>query len=90
MISSQMTTSTSSSTSPPPPGPVRPTTSWMKACGRLAMMPIMINREMPLPRPRSVMRSPSHMTNSVLELRMTTLVNIQKVPSGRALASIVA
>ena len=54
------------------------------------MMPIMINREMPLPRPRSVMRSPSHMTNSVLELRMTTLVNIQKVPSGRALASIVA
>ena len=38
-------------------------TSWMKACGRRAMIPIIMIREIPFPTPLSVIRSPSHKMN---------------------------
>ena len=44
------------------------------------MMPIMINSEMPLPTPFSVMRSPSHMMSRVLQVKMVTAENHQNAP----------
>ena len=54
------------------------------------MIPIMMINEIPLPRPRSVIRSPNHITNKVEQVRITMLVNNQNWPSGRAPASMVA
>ena len=46
--------------------PVRACSSvWPIACGRPAAMPAKISSEMPLPRPRSVICSPSHIRNIV-------------------------
>ena len=55
--------------------------SWTMAWGNVAMMPIMINSEMPLPTPLSVMRSPSHMMSSVLHVKMVTAENHQNAPA---------
>ena len=44
------------------------------------MMPIMMSKEMPLPTPLSVMRSPNHMMSSVLHVKMVTAENHQKAP----------
>ena len=41
------------------------------------MMPIMMSRLMPLPTPRSVMRSPRYMMSSVELVRMSTALNHQ-------------
>ena len=43
------------------------------ACGRPATMPAKMIIEMPLPRPRSVICSPSHMRNMVPVMRVTTV-----------------
>ena len=45
------------------------------------MMPIMMSKEMPLPTPLSVIRSPSHMMSKVLHVKMVTAENHQN-PSG--------
>ena len=63
---------------------MRPTTSCAKLWGNWARMPIMMMSEIPLPKPRSVMRSPSHMTNRVLAVRMITLVINQNLSSSGA------
>ena len=44
------------------------------ALGRPAAMPAKIRIEMPLPRPRSVICSPSHIRNIVPAVRLTTAV----------------
>ena len=43
--------------------------------GSRAMMPIMMIREIPLPIPLSVIRSPSHITKMVPAVRMTMEVS---------------
>ena len=46
--------------------PVRPpSNSWAMPCGILATMPAMMISEMPLPMPRLVICSPSHIRNMV-------------------------
>ena len=57
-----------------PPAPVVLNFSAISAAnanGRRAMIPIMMMREIPFPIPRSVMRSPSHITNIVPPRRIT-------------------
>ncbi len=67
---------------------MRLTNSCRKDSGRRARMPIMMINEVPFPRPRSVIRSPSHITKSVLQVRMITLTGNHKASfTGRALAS---
>ncbi len=43
------------------------------ACGSRARMPTVMIREMPLPMPRSVICSPSHMSNIVAVVRISTV-----------------
>ena len=47
----------------PPPSFKREENSWMIAAGKRAMIPIRMIKEIPLPIPRSVIRSPNHITN---------------------------
>ena len=71
MTRNQMTSSTTRMRGPPTP---LPWNFWpisaTRAYGRRATIPIMMIREIPLPIPRSVMRSPSHITNMVPAIRM--------------------
>ena len=53
--------------------------SCMNACGRRAMIPIMIIKEIPLPTPLSVMRSPNQRTNILPAARMTVAVIMKAV-----------
>ena len=48
---------------PPPASFKRLENSWMTALGKRAMIPIKMMKEIPFPTPRSVMRSPNHITN---------------------------
>ena len=50
--------------------------SFRSDCGRKAMMPIMMISEMPLPMPFSVIRSPSHITNTVPAVRQITQTTV--------------
>ena len=50
------------------------------AFGRPAAMPAKIRIEMPLPRPRSVICSPSHIRNIVPATRLTTAVRRKPKP----------
>ncbi len=50
------------------------------ACGNPATMPAKISSEIPLPTPRSVICSPSHIRNSVPAVRPTTVVNTKLGP----------
>jgi len=50
------------------------------ALGRPAAMPAKIRIEMPLPRPRSVICSPSHIRNIVPATRLTTAVRRKPKP----------
>ena len=56
--------------------PSRPISLAIEA-GRKAMMPIMMISEMPLPIPFSVIRSPSHIMNSVPLVRQITVVTMK-------------
>src|SRR3954466_5589912 len=59
-------------------------TSPAMARGRPAAMPPKIRMEMPLPRPRSVICSPSHIRNIDPATRLTTAVRRKPSPRGRA------
>ncbi|MNR42808.1 hypothetical protein D3C85_1613670 [compost metagenome] len=50
------------------------------AAGRPATIPAKIRMEIPLPRPRSVICSPSHMTNMVPVTKVTTVVKRNSMP----------
>ena len=54
--------------------------NWPSAFGRPAAMPAKIRIEMPLPRPRSVICSPSHIRNIVPATRLTTAVRRKPKP----------
>ena len=51
-----------------------------KALGKPAAMPAKIRMEMPLPRPRSVICSPSHIRNMVPAVRLTMAVTRKPNP----------
>ena len=51
-------------------------TSRLVALGRRATMPAKMMSEMPLPMPRSVMRSPSHMMKAVPAVRVITVMKV--------------
>ncbi|MDT4869874.1 hypothetical protein FQZ97_1049250 [compost metagenome] len=50
------------------------------ALGKPAAMPAKIRMEIPLPSPRSVICSPSHMRNMVPATRLTTAVRRKPIP----------
>ena len=72
MTASRKTISKRNHTSPPAPPEARVPHSASTAPGRRAMIPIMMIRDTPLPRPLSVIRSPSQRTN-ILPAAMTTI-----------------
>ena len=49
-------------------------------CGKRAIMPMKIMREMPLPIPRSVICSPSHIMNIVPAVRKTSVLSVKPKP----------
>ena len=59
----KITISTMNTIKPPPASFKRLENSWMIALGKRAMIPIKMMKEIPFPTPRSVMRSPNHITN---------------------------
>ena len=64
--------------------PVRPNSRVpAKALGRLATMPEKMIREIPLPTPRAVICSPSHIRNMVPPTRVTTVVKRKNRPGSR-------
>ena len=61
--------------------PVRPSSRVdASACGRLATMPDMMISEMPLPMPRAVICSPSHIRKTVPPTRVTTVTRRKNSP----------
>ena len=61
--------------------PVRPSSRVeARACGRLATMPAKMISEMPLPTPRAVICSPSHIRNTVPPTRVTTVTSRKNRP----------
>ena len=60
---SMITISRMNTINPPPASLRREENSWMIAAGKRAMIPMRMMKEIPLPRPRSVIRSPNHITN---------------------------
>ena len=61
--------------------PVRPSSSVATSAeGRLATMPAKMIRLMPLPMPRAVICSPSHIRNMVPPTRVTTQENRKNIP----------
>ena len=61
--------------------PVRPSSRVeTKACGRFATIPAKMIRLMPLPMPRAVICSPSHIRNIVPPTRVITAESRKKVP----------
>lgn len=65
-------------------------TSWKvlyMADGMFATMPTNIMRDMPLPIPRSVICSPSHMRNVVPVVRVTIVRSLKSHPGLRTMAS---
>ena len=48
------------------------------AKGRRAMIPIIMSKEIPLPTPLSVIRSPSHITNKVPQIKIMILETQKK------------
>jgi len=74
------TISTRNMTKPPPCSSNREKNSEAKAKGRLAIIPIMISKDIPLPTPLSVIFSPNHITKNVPVVRMSTVVILKKEP----------
>ena len=78
-------------TKPPPEIAVnRLLASWKKACGNRAMIPIIMIKEIPLPTPLSVMRSPSHKMNMepAAKISVAGIINaVQLMPVARAPAA---
>ena len=65
----------------PESAPVRPSSrSAAKADGMRATMPEKMMSEMPLPTPRAVICSPSHIRKMVPPVRVTTVVRRKKMP----------
>jgi hypothetical protein len=61
--------------------PVRPSSNKpAKALGRFATIPAKIISEIPLPTPRAVICSPSHITNMVPPTSVMTAVNRKNMP----------
>ena len=61
--------------------PVRPSSRvWIRALGRAATMPAKMISETPLPTPRAVICSPSHIRNSVPPTRVTTVTKRKNRP----------
>ena len=61
--------------------PVRPSSSvLLNACGRLATMPEKMISEMPLPMPRLVICSPSHIRKIVPPVSVTMVVSLKNRP----------
>ena len=61
--------------------PVRPSSRVAaRACGRLATMPAKMISEMPLPTPRAVICSPSHIRNIVPPISVITVVRRKNMP----------
>ena len=61
--------------------PVRPSSrAPASACGRLATMPAKMISEMPLPTPRAVICSPSHIRKTVPPVSVTTVVRRKNRP----------
>ena len=61
--------------------PVRPSSRVAtRACGRLATMPAKMISEMPLPTPRAVICSPSHIRNMVPPTSVTTVTMRKNIP----------
>ena len=67
----RMMSSTTRRRIPPTAVPHFAETSAPSAKGRRAMIPTIMMREIPLPIPRSVILSPSHITNIVPPMRIT-------------------
>ena len=61
--------------------PVRPSSRVdASACGRFATMPGKMISEMPLPTPRAVICSPSHIRNTVPPTKVTTVTSRKNSP----------
>ena len=61
--------------------PVRPSSRVeASACGRFATIPAMMIREMPLPTPRAVICSPSHIRKTVPQTSVTTVTSRKNSP----------
>ena len=61
--------------------PVRPSSRVeASACGRLATMPAMMISEMPLPMPRAVICSPSHIRKTVPPVKVITVTSRKNRP----------
>ena len=61
--------------------PVRPPSNiWASVVGSWATMPAMMISETPLPMPRLVICSPSHIRNMVPPIRVTTVVMRNSMP----------
>ncbi len=61
--------------------PVRPSSRRATtACGRLATMPAKMISEMPLPTPRAVICSPSHIRKTVPPVRVMTVTRRKNMP----------
>ena len=67
--------------------PVRPSSSiCTRACGSEATMPVKMISEMPLPTPRAVICSPSHIRNMVPPTMVTTVVKRKYQPGSTTAA----
>jgi hypothetical protein len=71
---------------PPLFSETRETNSWVKERGRFAIIPTIINSEIPLPIPLSVIFSPSHMAKIVPVTSIITEENIKSGPRPRTKA----
>ena len=54
--------------------------AWINAAGRRATMPMVMMSEMPLPMPRSVIWSPSHMSSIVPASMLMTVIASKPKP----------
>ena len=52
----------------------------MKDCGKLAIIPTIINKDIPFPIPLSVIFSPNHIAKIVTVTKIITYENINKGP----------
>ena len=66
-------------TRPPPVDPNAATNSCINDCGKPAIIPIIINNEIPFPTPLSVIFSPNHITN-IVPVTKIIIDDIQNAP----------
>ena len=84
MTSNRTTSSIRNITKPPVLSVIREINSWNKDCGKRAIIPTIIIKEIPLPIPLSVILSPSHKINILPAANIMVEVSINRVQSNEA------